>query len=72
MLADDSTHRKIYRSQLAGVTPTPGNILISVPDLTHLDTTTGGLPYFYIVTGVDLSENEGREWPARVVCRRAR
>jgi hypothetical protein len=55
---DDIAMYKVYRSQLAGVSPTPGNFLTSVPDLTLLDVTTGGLLHFYIVTAVDLSDQE--------------
>jgi hypothetical protein len=55
---EDITQYNVYRSQLAGVSPTPGNFLTSVPDLTLLDITTGGLLHFYVVTAVDLSEHE--------------
>ena len=55
---EDITQYNVYRSQLTGVAPTPGNFLTSVPDLTLLDITTGGLLHFYVVTAVDLSEHE--------------
>lgn len=58
MNGDDITHYNVYRNQLSGVTATPGNLLTSVPDLALLDTTTGGMLHFYIVTAVDLSEHE--------------
>jgi hypothetical protein len=55
---DDITHYNVYRNESSGVTPTPENLIGSVPDLTFLDTTTGGLLHFYVITAVDLSENE--------------
>jgi hypothetical protein len=55
---EDLSHYAVYRSDVPGFTPGPGNFLDTSPDTTYLDTTTGGESFYYKVTALDTHGNE--------------
>jgi len=56
--ADIVTYQ-LYSSDMPGIIPGPGTLLTTTENLDWLDTTTGGLTRYYVVTAVDDVGHEG-------------
>jgi hypothetical protein len=54
----DFSHYAIYRSNSPGVAPGPSTLLTTTPDTSQTDSSPGSGTYFYVVTSVDVNENE--------------
>jgi hypothetical protein len=58
VVAGDLRDYALYRSTMGGVTPVPGNFLLSAADTVAVDTNAPGTMLHYIVTAFDVHENQ--------------